>query len=227
MSRDGVDVCGNCGAPLERDEGDRCRWCHAGARPRTPRARRDTAGERLRANRKPNWRVAAGAVIVVFVAVVAGLVIAGTVVSSEQSGPPRATGPARPGTGQGVPPGSTDLQNLQQDFGPWRQLVGQETGTPALLLLLNGTVQASTRWTISSAASTGWTQDLGGNVNSVTLSGGRAAITDADDVHYTVGVGQAFVVASNPGTALLIKPGGTVMSMTLAQATAMRQPLRK
>ena len=70
-----------------------------------------------------------------------------------------------------------------------------------------------------------WTQDLGGNVTSVVVSGETAAITDADGVEYTVGVSQPFIVSSNPGTVLLISPGSTVMSMSLAQATAVRQPL--
>lgn len=175
---------------------------------------------------KPGWRTYAGAAVVVLVAVVAGLVIAGTV-ASEQTGPPAATGTAQPGTGQGVPPGSTDLQNLQRDFGPWEQLSGKATNAPALLLLLNGTVQASTRWTIPAEASKGWTQDLGGDVNSATVSGKTAAITDADNVAYTVGVNQAFVVGTNPGTVLLVRPDRTVMSMTLAQATAVRASLKK
>ena len=52
-------------------------------------------------------------------------------------------------------------------------------------------------------------------------------ITDADGVGYTVGINQAFIISSNPDTVLLISPGSTVMSMSLAQATAVRQPLGK
>jgi hypothetical protein len=72
-----------------------------------------------------------------------------------------------------------------------------------------------------------WAQDIGGNVTTVADSGDHATITDADGIGYTVGVNQAFIVSSNPGTVLLISPGGTVMSMTLAQATAVRQPLAR
>jgi hypothetical protein len=74
------------------------------------------------------------------------------------------------------------------------------------------------RWT--SAA-----QDLGGNVTSVTRSGDHASIEDADGIGYTVAVNQAFIISSNPDTVLLIAPSGTVMSMPLAQATAVRWPL--
>jgi hypothetical protein len=42
-----------------------------------------------------------------------------------------------------------------------------------------------------------------------------------------VTINQAFIVASNPDTVLLISPSGTVLSMSLAQATAVRQPLGK
>ncbi len=50
-------------------------------------------------------------------------------------------------------------------------------------------------------------------------------IEDADGIGYTVGVNQAFIISSNPGTVLLMAPGGMVMSMPLAQATAVRKPL--
>ena len=122
-------------------------------------------------------------------------------------------------------PGSTDLQALKQDFGPWRQPAGQG-GNPALLLLQGGSAAASQRWTVPPTA-TWWAQDIGGNVTSVTGSGDYAAITDADGVSYTVGINQAFIFSSNPGTVLLISPSSTVMSMSLAQATAVRQPLAR
>jgi hypothetical protein len=123
-----------------------------------------------------------------------------------------------------VAPGSTDLQALRQDFGPWQQLTGRLTSGPALLLLESGGVYASERWTVPSTAAW-WAQDLGGNVTSVTRSGGRAMIQDADGIGYTVGVNQAFIISTNPDTVLLITPSGVVMSMPLAQATAVRQPL--
>jgi hypothetical protein len=162
----------------------------------------------------------------VVIAVAAGLGIS-HYIGSRQSGPPAAAGsPGGPGAAPGVAPGSTSLQNLKQDFGPWKQLAGPATGSPALLLLQSGAAEASGKWTVPGSAA-GWSQDLGGNVASATVSGGRAAITDADGVGYTVGVGQPFIVAGNPGTVLLVNRGGTVMSMSLAQATAVRQSLRK
>lgn len=146
-------------------------------------------------------------------------------IGAHQPGPP-AAGPVQAGEPIGVPPGSTDLQNLRQDYGPWRQLTGTTTDSPALLLLDNGAASASRRWAVP-AAGPGWQPDLGGDLTSATVSGDQAAIADADDVDYTVGVGQPFVIASNPGTVLLVTRGGTVMSMSLAQATAVRQSLRK
>jgi hypothetical protein len=147
-------------------------------------------------------------------------------VDSHQSGPPTAAGSGDTSVVESVPPGSTDLQALRQDFGPWRQLTGQSTDGPALLLLDGGIVYASQRWTVPSTA-TWWAQDLGGNVTSVQDTGGRASITDADGVGYTVGISQAFIIASNPDTVLLISPDSTVRSMSLAQATAVRQSLGK
>ena len=95
-------------------------------------------------------------------------------VGSHQSGPPTATATGSP-VAESVAPGSTDLQALRQDFGPWRQLADGPTDSPALLLLENGAAYASERWTVPSGA-TWWAQDLGGNVTSVTRSGDHAII---------------------------------------------------
>ena len=165
-----------------------------------------------------------GAITAVAIALAAGLGVGiSSYFGSHQSGPPTATGTGNPGV-ESVPPGSTDLQALRQDYGPWRQLTGQLTDSPALLLLQGGSVYASERWTVSATA-TWWTADIGGNVTSVKNTGGRVTITDADGVGYTVGINQAFIISSNPDTVLLITPSGVVMSMPLAQATAVRRPL--
>ena len=223
MSGEAVDVCGHCGAPLDLDDDGRCRWCRVKVRAVHPRGHRAGAGW-SGVRRVWNWRV--GAIAVVAVALAAGLGVGiSSYVGSRQSGPPAGTGTLSPGVAVSVPPGSTDLQALRQDFGPWQQLAGASTDSPALLLLDSGGVYASQRWTVPSNA-TWWTQDLGGNVTSVEDTGGRAAITDADGVGYTVGLDQAFIVSSNPDTVLLIGPGRVVMSMSLAQATAVRRPLR-
>ena len=219
-----MDVCGNCGAPLDLNEDGECRWCRAKVRVRRPLLHRDGGGW-PGISWRWNWRLAAIAAVAVVLAAGLGIGIS-SYVGSHQSGPPAATASGRSGAGQAVPPGSTDLQALRQDFGPWRQLTGRLTDGPALLLLEGGAAYASERWTVPSTA-TGWAQDLGGNVTSVAVSGDHAAITDADGVGYTVGVNQAFIISSNPGTVLLISPSSTVMSMSLAQATAVRQPLAR
>lgn len=226
-----MDVCGNCGAPLELGEDGKCRWCRANVRARQPfvrradRARPASDRHRPASGRRPNWRLGAIAAVAVCLAVGLGIGIS-SYVGSHQSGPPAASASGLPAAPGAVPPASTDLQALRQDFGPWRQLTGPLTGSPALLLLESGSTYASQRWTVSSTAQW-WAQDIGGNVSSVALSGDRAAITDADGINYTVGVNQAFIISSNPDTVLLIRPSRTVMSMSLAQATAVRQPLRK
>ena len=220
MSGGAVDVCGNCGAPLELTDDGRCRWCRVKVRA----AHRSEDG-RPRIHWKWSWRQGAIAAVAIGLAAGLGVGIA-SYVGSHQSGPPAATGTSSPGVVESVPPGSTDLQALRQDFGPWRQVTGQATGGPGLLLLESGSVYASEQWTVPSNA-TWWAQDLGGNVTSVQSAGGRATITDSDGLGYTVGVNQAFVISSNPDTVLLIGPGGTVMSMSLAQATAVRHSLRK
>jgi hypothetical protein len=219
-----VHVCGNCGAPLDLDEDGGCRWCHARIRVRRPRSQDGPWGwPAIRWSW--NWRLAALAAAAVVLAAGVGIGIS-SAVGSHQSGPPAATASGPSGAGQGVPPGSTDLQALRSDFGPWRQLTPRVTDRTALILLEGGSAFASERWTVPSTA-TGWAQDLGGNVASVTAAGGHAVITDPDGVGYTVGINQAFIISGNPGTVLLISPNGTVMSMSLAQATAMRQPLAR
>jgi len=219
-----VDVCGNCGAPLDLNEDGECRWCRAKVRARHPPSRGDGGG-RPGISWRWNWRL--GAIAAVAIGLAAGLGIGiSSYVGSHQSGPPTATAAGQSGAEQAVAPGSTDLQALRQDFGPWRQLTGRPTDSPALLLLESGGAYASERWTVPSTA-TWWAQDLGGNITSVADSGNYAATTDADGIGYTVGVNQAFIISTNPGTVLLVSPNSTVMSMSLAQATAVRQPLAR
>jgi hypothetical protein len=219
-----VDVCGHCGAPLDLNENGECRWCRSKIRVRHPRLPGVGAG-RAGVSWRWNWRLAAVAAVAVAMAAGLGIGISSSA-GSHQAGPPPATASGPSGAAAAVPPGSTDLQDLRQDFGPWRQLTGTPTDSPALLLLESGGAEASERWTVPSTAQ-GWAQDLGGNVASAAVSGDQAAITDADGIAYTVGVNQAFIIASNPGTVLLISPGSTVMSMSLAQATAVRQTLAR
>jgi hypothetical protein len=223
MGRGAVDVCGNCGAPLEVTEDGECRWCRAKVRAMRPRVHRP-AGDRPGNSWKWNWRLSAMVAVAVALAAGLGIGISGYV-GSHQAGPPKATADGPSGAAPAVPPQSTALQALRQDFGPWRQLAGQLTASPAPLLLLDsGSVYVSQRWTVPPAAPW-WAQDIGGNVTSVEGSGAHAVITDADGITYTVSVNQAFVIASNPDTVLLVSPGSTVMSMSLAQATAVRQRL--
>jgi hypothetical protein len=217
-----VNVCGNCGAPLDVNDDGECRWCRAKVRVRHPLSH---GGGRPGIRWKWNSRLGAIAAVAIGLAAALGVGIS-SYVGSHQAGPPTATASGRSGAVQAVAPGSTDLQALRQDFGPWRQLTGQLTDSPALLLLESGGAYASERWTVPST-SAGWAQDLGGNVTSVAGSGDHATITDADGVGYTVAVNQAFIISGNPGTVLLVTPGSTVMSMPLAQATAVRQPLAR
>jgi hypothetical protein len=217
-----VDVCGNCGAPLDVNEDGACRWCRTKVRAGHPLLH---GGGRRGISWRWNRRLAAIAAIAIGLAAGLGIGIAGYV-GSHQSGPPTATASGRSGGDQAVAPGSTDLQALRQDFGPWRQLTDGPTDSPALLLLQGGGAYASERWTVPSTSKR-WAHDLGGNVASVTDSGDHAAIRDADGVGYTVGINQAFIISSNPGTVLLITPGSVVMSMPLAQATAVRQTLAR
>jgi hypothetical protein len=219
-----VDVCGNCGAPLYLNEDGECRWCRSKIRARPAPSRGHSRG-RPAVSWRWNRRIAAITAIAIAAAAGLGIGIA-SYVGAHQPGPPTATASGQSAADQAVAPGSTDLQALRQDFGPWHQLTGQVTDGPALLLLESGGAYASERWTVPSAAA-GWAQDLGGNVTSVAASGDHATITDADGIGYTVGINQTFIISSNPGTVLLISPDSTVMSMSLAQATAVRQPLAR
>lgn len=217
-----MDVCGNCGAPLELTDNGECRWCRKKVRAR--RSHRD-GGVQPGISWRWNRRLAAIAAVAICLAAGLGIGIS-SYVGSHQSGPPTATNSGRPGADQGVAPGSTELQAIRTDFGPWRQLSGRLTASPALLLLDSGAAYASKAWTVPPTA-TWWTQDLGGNVTSVVRSGEHATITDADGVDYTVGINQPFIISSNPGTVLRITRSSTVMSMSLAMATAVRQSLAR
>jgi hypothetical protein len=171
---------------------------------------------------RARWFIAAA------VCVLAAGVGTGSYIASHQSGPPPAVAAQHPAVQLNVPPGNTELQNLRQDYGPWRQLAtsGQQpgTGTPALLLLEDGGYWVSERWTIPPAA-TGWQNDMSGTVASAAVTGARADITDADGNSYIVGINQPFIISSNPAAVLLIDTAGTVRSMSLAHATAVRHSL--
>jgi hypothetical protein len=173
--------------------------------------------------RRVPWRWVAVTTAVILAAGIAIGIRA--LVATGQTGPPPASSGQQQAAAR-VPAGSTDLQQLKQDYGPWHQVTPPATGGPALLLLDGGGYYASSRWTVPPGAA-GWQPDLGGNVSSVQLSGQRASITDADGNPYTVGINQPFTVAGNPGTVLRVDPSGTVLSMTLAQATAVRISLGK
>jgi hypothetical protein len=180
------------------------------------------------AEREVPWRwitIATAVIVGAGLAIGIGVVIASGA-ASNQSGPPPASSTVQQAAPPQMAPGSTDLQQLKQDYGPWRQLTPPDTGGPDLLLLQDGAYYASARWTVPPAA-TGWQTDLGGNVSSVQVSGNHASITDADGNPYTVGINQPFIVSGNPDTVLRVDPSGTVLSMSLAQATAVRQSLWK
>jgi hypothetical protein len=212
---------------LDRAERDRLDEILDKPRGRGTAPRRHSPPGRNKPLRRPRKRLRWIVVTVAFVA--AAGAATESYVTSHQSGPPPPV-PAQRQRAENVPPESTDLQNLRQDYGPWRQLAPSgprpATGAPALMLLEDGGYLASERWTIEPDAP-GWQQDIGGNVANATVTSGYADITDVDGNSYLVDVNQPFIIASNPGTVLLIDPAGTVRSMPLAQATAVRQLLGK
>lgn len=171
---------------------------------------------------------------------IAGLVVFGLLVlgglgvnqfveNSRAGSPPPGVVQQHPPAPQ-VQPGTTDLQNFKQDYGPFIQVqpshVDQHSGTQALLFLEDGGYFDSATWTIDPNAA-GWQQDIAGNVNNVDVHGNFADITNADGLPYTVGINQPFVFSNNPETVLMIDPTGNVSSMSLAQATAVRHILTK
>jgi hypothetical protein len=168
------------------------------------------------------------------VAVIIGIALAGFVIwgvialaaASNPANPVQYGGQSQSQPKQ-VAPGSTDLENLESDWGPWRTLATSEqnpqSGAPALLLLNQGGYYASQKWTIPDSRE--WTQDLGGNVSSVDVEGTHALFQDADGNPWIVGIRQPFVLASNPGTILMIDPAGDVLAVPEAHAIALRMHL--
>jgi hypothetical protein len=172
--------------------------------------------------RSTPWRWVSATGFAVLAAAGLGLGVAGHV-SSHQAGPPPVV------QGQALPdqqylPQGTGLQNLRQEYGPWRQLTRPAAGNPALLLLQDGGSYVSQRWTVPAGAP-GWQRPAASDVASARVDGDQASITDADGGAWVVGVGQPFVFAGAPGTVLRIDQDGTVWSLSLAQATAARRSL--
>jgi len=172
------------------------------------------------------WRWVSATGLAALTAAGLGLGVSGYV-SSHQPGPPLAA-PARALPDQQSWPEGTQLQNLSQEYGPWRQLTPAgaqpRTGSPALLLLEAGSYYASRRWTMPPGAP-GWQRAAASDVASVRVSGGHAAVTDADGGAWIVGIGQPFVFSGAPGTVLRIDRGGAVWSLPLTRATTARQAL--
>jgi hypothetical protein len=164
------------------------------------------------------------------VTVVAGLIVLGILIvaivrdanpaNPVQQGSQSQAHPAP----QQVAPGTTALENLISDWGPWKQLAtsqqNPQSGAPALLLLNQGGYYASENWTVPVSPS--WAPDLSGNVTAVDVQGNHAQIEDADGNPWTVTINQPFVFASNPGTILVVNPAGDVLSTTTAHAIAWR-----
>jgi hypothetical protein len=174
------------------------------------------------------WRWVSATGLAVLTAAGLGVGVGGYV-SSHQAGPPLAVqGRARPD--QQSRPEGTALQNLRQEYGPWRQLTPAgaqpRTGSPALLLLEDGSYYASGRWTVPPGVP-GWQWAAANDVASVTVSGGHAAITDADGGAWVVGIDQPFVFSGAPGSVLRIDRDGMVWSLSLVRATTVRQELER
>lgn len=74
-----MDICGNCGAPLDLNEDGECRWCRAKAQARHSRS--FASGSRPALNWKWSRRVAAIAAIAMALAGQPGHVYVGTVTS--------------------------------------------------------------------------------------------------------------------------------------------------
>jgi hypothetical protein len=173
--------------------------------------------------RSTPWRWVSATGFAVLAAAGLGLGVAGHV-SSHQAGPPAPVvqGQALPDQ-QSLPQG-TGLQNLRQEYGPWRQLTRPAAGNLAVLLLQGGGAYVSQRWTVPAGAP-GWTRPAASDVASARVDGDQVSITDADGGAWIVGVGQPFVFAGAPGTMLRIDRDGAVWSLSLAQATAARRSL--
>jgi hypothetical protein len=177
--------------------------------------------------RSTPWRWVSAAGFAVLAAAGLGLGVAGHV-SSHQAGPPPPVvqGQAQPDQQSG--PEGTELQNLRQEYGPWRQLTPSaadpRTGSPALLLLQDGSYDVSGRWTVP-PGSPGWQRAAASDVASVRVDGDHADLTDADGGAWVVGIGQPFAFSGTPGTVLRIDRDGAVWSLPLAQATAARRSL--
>jgi hypothetical protein len=175
--------------------------------------------------RSTPWRWVSATGFAVLAAAGLGLGVAGHV-SSHQAGPPPPVvqGQARPDQQSG--PEGTELQNLRQEYGPWRQLTPSaadpRTGNPAVLLLQDGSYYVSERWTVLAGAP-GWQRVAASDVASVRVDGGHADLTDADGGAWVAGIGQPFVFSGTPGTVLRIDRDGDVWSLPLAQATAARR----
>jgi hypothetical protein len=193
-----------------------------------PGRRRYTLRDHLNFRSPRSAALIGAAVLFIAVVIAVGITLWG---AAHPANPAPAGGTSQQQVQQQVPAGTTDLQNVESDWGPFTQLPASQadpqTGAPALLLLNAGGYYASQHWTVP-AGDPGWTPDLSGSVASRDVHGNYVVITDADGNTWVVGTGQPFILASNPGTVLQVDRAGNVLSIPESHAVSsgVRRPIR-
>jgi hypothetical protein len=176
-----------------------------------------------RPRRKPLSRRALVVILSAAFAVgIGGAGILHATLSGNGSPPPPAVFQPAAAPPQAPPAADTQLQQLRADWGI-PDIAQPAAGNPHALVLLDNGLYYPSPWTVP-ANDPGWGPDTGGHVATITnVTAGRITFTDGNGISWTVGAGQPFTEASDPGTVLEFDPGGNVLSMHEDHAIVIRR----
>lgn len=125
----------------------------------------------------------------------------------------------------------TDLGQVEEAFGPFTPMVidlntpTPDTGEGLLILQGDGSVLASTRYTVPFDQS--WTLDSAREITSLSVKLGYVTMgTSFNDRVFVVKALQPFVFADDPGHVYAVTVQGQIRSVTTAVAEAMMQTFK-
>lgn len=172
----------------------------------------------------------------ILIGVVLGVVIAiaATIVSNILNTPQINTGKAAPLPAvQQQQPGVTDLQAMENTFGPFVTLPASNSNTPdtrnPAILLINqdGSEAASSRVFVQFYPGNPWAPQDAPQITALSVNNGYATfqLNTSNVFVYTVKVGQAFVLAAEPSKVMCIDAHGNQWSISTTSAATLRRTI--
>ena len=138
---------------------------------------------------------------------------------SQQTLPPATQQPLQP----------TNLQQVEAVLGPFSTLPASNSSTPdtqypaVLMIRQDGSIGASSNWSVPFNTGAGWTQQSAGQIVSLTVMSGFATFSTGPGRSYTVKCNQSFVLEQDPQYVYVITSSSMQYSISSARAEVLRQ----